>query len=86
MSKCVRYYRNSTNTSQLALSENGEWYTRSYVDGYYGKAWTKWRSMRKLENLYHKEGRIYFIFEYDYADYEYISEHNSKEKNKFRLP
>ena len=29
MSKCLRWYRNKDNTSQLALSENGNWYTRS---------------------------------------------------------
>lgn len=86
MSKCVRWYRNQDNTSQLALSEEGIWYSRSFADTYYGKVWTKWRNMKKLEKVYHKEGRIYFIFEIDYTDYEYIPEHNSKAPNKFRLP
>ena len=86
MSKCLRWYRNKDNTSQLALSENGNWYTRSYTDGYYGKAWTKWRCLKKLEKVYHKEDSIYFIFEYDYTSYEYLPEHNSKSPTKFRLP
>lgn len=86
MSKCVRWYRNSTNTTQLALSENGEWFSRSYVDGVYGPAWTKWRNMKKLERIIRDNGEMRFIFEYDFLTMDYISEHNSKSPNKFRLP
>lgn len=86
MSKCIRYYENESKTEQLALSDNGKWYSRIYANGTYGLAWTKWREMGELDDITHDNGIIIFIFGYNTIKLPYISGHNSKAPTRFRLP
>jgi hypothetical protein len=51
MCKCVRLYRNDVLGIELAKSEKGKWYHRSWINTGLGYQWSRWDELKTLASV-----------------------------------